>query len=41
MGWIHPPVTLEAEGSCSTTINHFIATVAGILVVSGDITWMR
>jgi hypothetical protein len=40
MGWIHPPVTLEVEGFMQYDyINHFIATVAGDFVVSGDITW--
>ena len=40
IGWIHPPVTLEVEGFMQYDyINHFIATVAGDFVVSGDITW--
>jgi hypothetical protein len=40
VGWIHPPVTLEVEGFMQYDyINHFIATVAGDFVVSGDITW--
>ena len=40
MGWIHPPVTLEVEGFMQYDyVNHFIATVAGDFVVSGDITW--
>ena len=40
MGWIHPPVTLEVEGFMQYDyINHFIATMAGDFVVSGDITW--
>jgi hypothetical protein len=40
IGWLHPPVTLEVEGFMQYDyINHFIATVAGDFVVSGDITW--
>lgn len=40
IGWIHPPVTLEVEGYMTYDyINHFLATVAGDFVVSGDITW--
>ena len=40
LGWVHPPVTLDASGFRQFEyINYFIGTVATDFVVSFDITW--
>ncbi len=40
LGWVHPPVTLDASGFRQFEyINYFIGTVAADFVVSMDITW--
>ncbi|WKZ47156.1 MAG: hypothetical protein QY306_15185 [Anaerolineales bacterium] len=40
LGWVHPPVTLDASGYRQFEyINYFIGTVATDFVVSMDITW--
>ena len=40
LGWVHPPVTLDASGYRQFEyINYFIGTVATDFVVSFDITW--
>ena len=40
LGWVHPPVTLDASGFHQFEyINYFIGTVAADFVVSMDITW--
>lgn len=40
MGWIHPPVTIQASGYLSYTYaNQNIATVAQDFVLASDITW--
>jgi hypothetical protein len=40
LGWVHPPVTLDASGFHQFEyINYFIGTVATDFVVSFDITW--
>lgn len=39
-GWIHPPVTLTADGpNQAESANRFLATVVGDFVISADITW--
>ncbi len=39
-GWIHPPVTLEADGNDAYSYaNEFIQVIAQDFVVSADITW--
>lgn len=40
LGWVHPPVTLDASGFRQFEyINYFIGTLATDFVVSVDITW--
>ena len=40
LGWVHPPVTLDASGFRQFEyINYFIGTLAADFVVSFDITW--
>ncbi len=40
LGWVHPPVTLDASGYHQFEyINYYIGTVAKDFVVSADITW--
>jgi hypothetical protein len=40
LGWVHPPVTLDASGFRQFEyVNYFIGTVAADFVVSMDITW--
>lgn len=40
LGWVHPPVTLDASGYHQFEyVNYFLGTLAKDFVVSADITW--
>jgi hypothetical protein len=40
IGWVHPPVTLDASGFHQFEyVNYYIGTLAADFVVSADITW--
>lgn len=40
MGWVHPPVALDASGYRQFEyVNYFLGTIAKDFVVSADITW--